>query len=220
MQAAPQAHAAPVARTAHQRPSVITLSRVEFRSACANLMTLAERDGRPDMIVGIPTGGMYVAVAMLDSLMELPVYPVRCRRPSTRRKQGSAIKSLVANLPRPVADRMRLIEHAMLTARATSAPESRGYRIDEEQLDSLGAAMRAAGPHPSVLVVDDAVDTGATLAMVMEAVDARAPSGARIRSAAIVQTTVSPLISPDYVLYHNQLCRFPWSLDAAAMNRS
>ena len=46
MQAAPQAHAAPVARTAHQRPSVITLSRVEFRAACANLMTLAERDGR------------------------------------------------------------------------------------------------------------------------------------------------------------------------------
>jgi hypoxanthine phosphoribosyltransferase len=62
--------------------------------------------------------------------------------------------------------------------------------------------------------VDDAVDTGTTLSVVMDAVRRHAPQAAKIRSAAITVTTERPLISPDYALYYRQLCRFPWSLDA------
>jgi hypoxanthine phosphoribosyltransferase len=65
-----------------------------------------------------------------------------------------------------------------------------------------------------MLIVDDAVDTGVTLAVVMEALVKRAPAAATIRSAVVTLTTTKPVIAPDYVLIRQKLCRFPWSMDA------
>lgn len=66
----------------------------------------------------------------------------------------------------------------------------------------------------NILIVDDAVDSGATLLAVVEAVRIDMP-GAEVRSAVITQTTPSPVITPDYTLYNNRtLIRFPWSMDA------
>jgi hypoxanthine phosphoribosyltransferase len=92
--------------------------------------------------------------------------------------------------------------------------------FDECELAGLRDWFGTAGRNPSVLIVDDAVDSGATLAYVLQAVRRLAPPSARIRSAAISQTTEQPLACPTYVLYYRRLCRFPWSLDARAVGRS
>lgn len=65
-----------------------------------------------------------------------------------------------------------------------------------------------------ILVVDDAVDSGATLLGVVNAAKAAVPL-ADVRSAVITQTTTAPMTAPDYTLYNDKtLIRFPWSLDA------
>jgi hypoxanthine phosphoribosyltransferase len=65
-----------------------------------------------------------------------------------------------------------------------------------------------------VLVVDDAVDSGATLIAVLDAVY-KAAGSSKVRSAAITVTTENPMVMPDYYLYHDEtLIRFPWSIDA------
>jgi hypoxanthine phosphoribosyltransferase len=87
------------------------------------------------------------------------------------------------------------------------------YKFDQTELDILDDWLREVGPNPSIVVVDDAVDSGATLARVLDAVSQRAP-GAEIRSAVVTVTTPEPWVTPRYTLYSRQLCRFPWSLDA------
>jgi hypoxanthine phosphoribosyltransferase len=198
---------------------VMTFDRESFAAACTQLMDMVCGQGKPQMIVGIPTGGMHVAEAMSDAASWLPIFPLTCRRPSTRHKRAHGLKTLVRGLPRPLLDRLRLIEHAVLT-RQPKAPAEARFLIDEAELEMLRDAVMAAGPRPSILVVDDAVDTGTTLSVVMDAVRRHAPDGAKIRSAAITVTTDRPLISPDYVLHHRQLCRFPWSLDAMTASQS
>jgi hypoxanthine phosphoribosyltransferase len=136
-----------------------------------------------------------------------------CRRPSTATKSKfSLVKKIVSSLPRPVVDRLRVIEHALLTRKPVRArPEN--YSFDQTELDILEDWLREAGPNPSIVVVDDAVDSGTTLSLVLDAVTQRAPGG-EVRSAVITVTTPKPWVTPRYTLYSRQLCRFPWSLDA------
>jgi len=197
-----------------KQQGVVTFDRDGFDEACGALMQLVVQDGWPDALVGIRTGGLYVAESMAKSVgFSLPVMTLTCRRPSTAAKSKfSAVKKIVSSLPRPVVDKLRLIEHAMLTKTSRRArPE--GYSFDQSELAILEDWLREAGPNPSIVVVDDAVDTGATLSLVLDAVSQRAPGGL-VRSAVITVTTALPWATPRYTLYRRQLCRFPWSLDA------
>jgi len=193
---------------------VVTFDQESFDEACAALMQLVVQDGWPDALIGIRTGGLYVAESMAKAVdFTVPVMSLTCRRPSTAAKSKfSAVKKIVSSLPRPLVDRLRVIEHAMLTRKPQRArPEN--YSFDQGELDILDDWLREAGPNPSIVVVDDAVDTGATLSLVLDAVSQRAPGGL-IRSAVITVTTTRPWATPRYTLFSRQLCRFPWSLDA------
>ena len=114
--------------------------------------------------------------------------------------------------PRPVVDRLRLAEHMLLT-RKTSPPRRPAYQFDPGEIAELDLWLAKTGRRPAILVIDDSVDTGATLARVLDLLKHRAPD-ADLRSAVITVTTASPLIAPDYTLFRQKLCRFPWSLDA------
>jgi len=194
---------------------VVSFDRKSFAEVCAELMRRVNRDRRPDVLIGIRTGGLVVAEAMARAAGgEVPVLAMTCRRPSSRRKPtSSTMRRLVAQLPRPILDRLRLAEHALLTRKSAVAPRGE-YQFAESELNCLEAWMATAGRQPSLLIVDDAVDSGTTLSVVLDAIRRRSPLAATIRSAAITVTTDRPLAMPDYALYHRQLCRFPWSLDA------
>jgi hypoxanthine phosphoribosyltransferase len=194
---------------------VVSLDRKSFDEVCAELMRHVNRDRRPDVLIGIRTGGLVVAESMAKAAGgDLPVLAVTCRRPSSRHKpKSSTVRRLVANLPRPVLDQLRVMEHALLMRRAPPPPRGQ-FHFGESELERLEAWVAAAGECPSLLIVDDAVDSGTTLSVVLDAVQRRVPRTATVRSAAITVTTERPLALPDYALYHRQLCRFPWSLDA------
>jgi hypoxanthine phosphoribosyltransferase len=194
---------------------VITLDKDDFDTACAELMRVAEVDFQPDVMIGIRTGGLYVADAMAKAAERLmQVLPITCRRPSTRYKPFSAAaRRLVAGLPRPILDQLRVVEHRLLT-RKPAAPKP--YHFDAGELAGLRSWFHAwtAAEMPRILVVDDSVDTGATMQHVLELLRSEAGMAVAVRTAAITVTTERPTVMPDYVLLRQQLCRFPWSLDA------
>ena len=197
-----------------RQPDVVSFDHAAFDEACAALMQLVMQDEEPELLIGIRTGGLYVAESMAKAVgFSLPVLSLTCRRNSTAAKSRlGPVKKLIARLPRFLVDRLRIIEHKMMTKKP-SRSRFDNFTFDQSELAILDDWLREAGPNPSIVVVDDAVDTGATLALVLDAVAHRAP-GAIIRSAVITVTTDRPWATPRYTLYRRQLCRFPWSLDA------
>lgn len=201
--------------TVRSQSRVIEFDQRALDAAGRQLFRRAASDGRPDLVIGIPTGGMFVAEAVVAAGGAIPLLPLTWRRPSTRHKRrAAALRRLITRLPRPVRDRARLIEHAVLTARRRRDGGPPGREFNEAELAALRAWLATAGARPSLLVVDDAVDSGVTLSLVIDAIRRLAPPGADIRSAAITVTTERPLVWPTYALHHGPLCRFPWSFDA------
>jgi hypoxanthine phosphoribosyltransferase len=198
-----------------ERQSVISLDREAFDEVCAGLMRQASRERPPDALIAIPTGGWFVAQSMAKAAGgDIPILSLTCRRPSSKLKPGgSVVRKMVGGLPRPIVDRLRVAEHALLTRRPASAPKE-PYQFVEQELEIVERWMATAPDRPSLLIVDDAIDSGATLLQVIDAVRRYAPPDAVLRSAVITVTTDWPLVRPDHHMFHRQLCRFPWSMDA------
>ena len=64
----------------------------------------------------------------------------------------------------------------------------------------------------SILIIDDAIDSGKTMFVVNKNIKRRFPK-AKIKIAVISWTLNESIIKPDFYLYKNILVRFPWSLD-------
>lgn len=215
---------------------VKTLSQKDFTAHCRRLEERAAVFA-PDLIVTIATGGDYVGAGMFASV---PHVSVRLQRPSTAKKR-SPLMSIVRRLPRFMRDWLRIAEALWLSRSAshrklpssplsstatTSLPDSE-TRIGSElsilnQSDGHGDNMsgllsksvrEVVSKAGRILIVDDAVDSGATLLRVAETLRSASPE-AQIASAVITVTTRNPAIKPDYTLYNDRtLIRFPWSAD-------
>lgn len=199
---------------------VVTLDDALFGAACRDLWDLATREGAPDFLVGVRTGGFVVAERMIAEARPgaTALLPITRRRSSTAAKNASPLVGKVLRaLPYAVTDRIRVIEHHVLTAKrkkAEPAARPREWAPDPAEGEALAAAVRSK-PGASALIVDDAVDTGATLLAVKRFVESIDPS-TRVRSAVLVTTTDAPLVRADVSLHDNVLLRFPWSNDFVA----
>lgn len=195
-------------------PPLRILGQHEFEAACAQLMRLVEQDYEPALIVGIRTGGMVVAECMArHSSLPLPVLPVTSRRASTNTKARIPLfRATLSALPRPAVNLLRRVEHKFLIA--PRAQQQRAQTIDQREVEEIARSLGDSGSRPHLLVADDAVDSGVTLATVVNHLAAACPSGTEIRTAVITQTLEQPMMRPSYTLYRNTLCRFPWSFDA------
>ena len=197
----------PLAGTGEARVYVRTLTGAAFDHTCGDLLNRVLEHYQPDLLVGIRTGGYVVAEAMAQAAENiLPVLPLTCRRASTTAK--SRFRAILGGMPRPVLDRLRVLEHRILTARRKTGAPIQDINHEEVQVIAVWQARR-------VLVVDDAVDSGVTLAAVLARLREVCPPEVALRSAVITVTAKEPLIEPDFALYRGVLCRFPWSFDAA-----
>lgn len=175
-------------------------------------MRRVEAQYAPDLLVGIRTGGLVVAEAMARAAVRpVTVLPLTSRRASTGTKaRFGLLRTTATRLPRPVLDRLRVLEHRLLTGRRKARVALQPF--DHHEAATIGAHI-AAVAGSRVLVVDDAVDSGVTLATVLGLL--RETTGAaKIRSAVITVTLDDPRVEPDFALYRGVLCRFPWSFDA------
>jgi len=191
---------------------VRSLSQAELAQAAAELAMMAH-GFNPTLVLGIRTGGYIVAGLMAKHLPQATLLAVTCQRPGTKKKQVIPFAGKILRaLPHSVTDRLRILEHIVLTQLRTP---TQGVLLPEPgELAAIEHYLLTQSGSTRILIVDDAVDSGATLSAVYKAVQGIAGSGAVIKIAALTVTTASPLLEPDFSLYRYVLCRFPWSLDA------
>lgn len=184
---------------------VVTLSPTRLHEAAHQLSQRVAAAGcRPSLIIGIQSGGARVAQLMLADFPGVPYAEVRISRPSTKQKETGMVHRLLQHLPLWLCDVLRIVESRLAEWRSRgSLPE----RVGEVQLQA------EVPPGATILLIDDAIDTGATIHALRQQLLERYPA-ADIRVAVITVTTAHPVCDADYFLYHDRtLCRFPWSND-------
>lgn len=178
---------------------VITLDQSAFDEVCSRLERSVMMTGFvPDAILAIATGGVYVANKIFPNI---PHAVTRRQRPTTKNK-NRFVKGIIKRLPVNVLDAMRVAEASVLE------------KLPVRPIDPSLIKLPELAGYSRILIVDDAVDSGATLQCVYKAVRNACPE-ADVRSAVITVTTAKPLIKPDFSLFSNYiLIRFPWSMDS------
>lgn len=198
-----------------RRKRVVTLDDERLRREMYRLwQTVLDAGERPEALIGIATGGIFCARA-LEAAAAVPVLTCTMRRKSTKTKSASPMTRALPYLPYAVTDLMRQYEDIFFERRVQSAGPA---RIPEpspslsKDIAEIAEFVRGQGLK-SVLVIDDAVDSGATLGCVVDALRAALTPETRVISAVVTQTRPDPLFMADFSLYHLVLCRFPWSFD-------
>ena len=160
-------------------PPLLTLQGPDFDRACADLVRLVEADYAPTLIVGIRTGGLIVAQAMaVAASSQLPVLPLTCRRVTTDAKSRlPLLRTLLGMLPRPVVNLLRRVEHRFVTA--GRAQHGRRQEIDHAEVTAIADHLATIPAPARILIADDAVDSGVTLATVLRLVSDVCPVGRR-----------------------------------------
>ena len=186
----------PVAPDSSTSHPVVTLA--ELPALVAELARRIRAAGfRPDILVYVEEGARLPAAALCREL-GLNAVPVIARRRGHGLKKVMA--PLIALMPRALTNFLRRTEER-------SRVHAQGGRTAIWPHDF-------AGPVGNILLLDDAADTGSTLAAVKTALVHRGMEAARIRTAVLCATTEAGRAQADfYVLERN--CVLPWSPDSA-----
>lgn len=150
--------------------------RAEAGEALADALRTAEEEAvaAGALVLGVPRGGVVVAAAVAHRL-SLPLDVALARKLGAPRNPELAVGAVAEGgavwLNRPLLARLRLgeewVEDAVVREEAEIARRAERYR--------QGRPAAAVAGRP-VIVVDDGVATGATLASVLQALQARQPS--------------------------------------------
>ena len=182
---------------------VITLDNTSLETHCESLADKIRKAGyQPDLILGVQTGGAVIAEKVFSILGSKNSRLSFCHpiRKSTSKKK-SFLKDHLKKLPRFVLDFLRIIEYKFLFNRN----ERRNFASIELPSD--------LSDYKSILIVDDAVDSGATLKALTEKINAEYPE-MQIKTAALTVTGADSAYMPDFYIYNDKtLLRFPWSAD-------
>lgn len=185
------------------RKIVVNVSWNELDGLCTEMSRrVQEHYGVPALVVGISSPGYEVARRVAARWAGVPIVMARSHRGSTELKRTPIINALLKRIPRRVADMLRIAESSLGGRRQ----RPRRVEIPEVEFQMPRGA--------TVLIVDDAADSGATLAGAIGAAEKRWP-GARIVTATIATTRSSLLAEPDVsMMPRGTLVRFPWAVDA------
>lgn len=178
--------------------NVVTLNHEKFNKACIDLRNKVEQSGyTPDVIVAIPRAGKWMTDAAWSDCDVSSVSLIRKPKGNLKRHIGLFIKYL----PLALRDRLRIWEAKRLVKRNTH------MHTTTIELPVLNHNIKR------ILLVDDAVDSGATLNAITDEFNCRYPE-IEVRSAVITITSQDPILVPDYYLFNNlTLIRSPWSID-------
>lgn len=192
-----------------RRQSVRSLTEMGLDQECEKLHKLLSDAGvRPTHVIGIASAGSYVARSLVKTLDQgVVVLEIGARRRSTGVKKRLGLRHWVARLPDSYTSELRRLEHRLITRRL--GPERDVTMCDAE----VNVLRKLDGTAACLLVVDDCVDTGASLKAVLEFVRERIDVEAALYSAALTSTIEHPLVQPDFKLHENTQFRGPWSYD-------
>ena len=197
--------------------SVITLTPSLLAKACSQLSHRVKAEGCcPSVLIGIQQGGAEVAKLMKEDFPDAAYCEVRLSRPDTPQKSQGWRHRLLYYMPIWLCNYLRAVESRV------NEWQSKGkepVRLGEIRLpDDIASILNPSTPSnsstpPLVLLIDDAIDTGATIQQARRQLLEQFPN-ITLRVAVITVTTPHPICDADFCLYHNRtLCRFPWSND-------
>jgi hypoxanthine phosphoribosyltransferase len=199
-------------------PRVLTLDQQAFEATCCDLYRMVMADGfRPDYLVGIASGGLFVAQAIKQLCCpDIPLIELSYGRPTTSLKRDLNCGVLLRHLPYAVTDMLRIAESNIekLVERTGRSSTKKSVEQNPDVVRSI-AAIRGS----SILVVDDAVDSGSTLDRALSSLEPAISNGCQVRTAVITQSRQPTRRMPDYLIYRNLLVRFPWSNDFSGPKR-
>lgn len=162
-------------------------------------------ESKPDLVVAILNGGGFVLEEFKSNqnLKGVTCKTVKVQRLSTTKgvKQKAIVKRFLKVLPYSILNIIRVLEHK--TNNKITNRDSLG-EIDFDFTENEDAQH--------ILVLDDALDSGTTMQIVTQSLEAYFPK-ASIKSAVVAWTNSESAFSPDYYNLKNTLVRFPWSLD-------
>lgn len=190
---------------------VLTLNTDEFIKKCRELRQRFDATyGAPDLIVGIATGGEFVARQFAHPFEHVEV--VRRQRVGSSAKNGVG-RGLLSRLPVGVSDMLRIAEsrfyHVKWKLQGAKPLRPKLLELSADLVSTL-QDIPAGG---TVALVDDAADSGETLLTVKEALKMAAPD-LKIVSCVLTVTREEASQAVDLALWNNgTLIRFPWSAD-------
>lgn len=191
---------------------VVTLTPTLLAEACSQLSHRVKAGGfTPSLIIGIQHGGAEVARRMRNDFPEAAYCEVRLSRPSTKQKSNGLTHRLLRSMHIWLCNVLRIVESRVNEWRSKGKEP---VRIGEIRLpDDVASRLKELGENATVLLVDDAIDTGATIQQARLQLLEQFPD-ITLRVAVITVTIPQPICDADFCLYHNRtLCRFPWSND-------
>jgi hypoxanthine phosphoribosyltransferase len=193
---------------------VITLDDSDLRVAMKSLWAdVLSSNAMPEVVVGIATGGV-LCVSCMELDGHIKIFSCSMHRGSTKIKSKWGFKAILKRLPYFCTDQFRIIEDYIYQIqnkrRNIGIPEPTAVlRRDVSKIAEFVKEHKIQ----CVLVVDDAVDSGGTLGCVLSELRASVPDTVVFISAVVTQTFAKPLHVPDFRIYYEVLCRFPWSFD-------
>ncbi|MFT5806636.1 MAG: hypoxanthine phosphoribosyltransferase [Moritella dasanensis] len=188
---------------------VLTLIGDDFVQKCDNLASLVLRDFRPDVVIGIATGGKYVVEAK-SSFTNFNQLIVKRQRPATKKKEKLKILNMLKYLPKFSLDSLRSLE-VYYQERKFKNNEVKRYASDVKLISGDASCLKKPGC--KVLIVDDAVDSGNTMLDVFDFIS-NINDSCDVKTAVLTTTFTNPIHNADFTLYSKILLRCPWALDA------
>ena len=189
---------------------VITLNKEAFSNSSAKL--ISKIDFQPDIIVGILNGGGYV-VEEIKRAKEFDQVRIELVKLNKRKglKNNPVVKFVLNSLPTVITDKLRVLESkkARKSINNLDLDSLNNYSIDLKFDSDTKEKIK------SILIIDDAIDTGKTMFVIKNNLSKSFPN-AEIKTAIISWTIQTSIVKPDYWLYKNILVRFPWSIDYKA----
>lgn len=186
---------------------IINLISFEFEEASLILKEKVISDFKPDVVVGIATGGAIVVGKM--GFTGVSYLEIKRQRPFTKIKNGLNLSFILPRLPVFVNNFLRIIE-LWLNERKF---ERKGFGSSKSNVILTKGNLEVLKECKNILIVDDAVDSGGTLIECVNYIKSLSQENTVIKTAVINTTFKNPALTPDYVLYVRTIVRYPWAND-------
>ncbi|MBJ9293201.1 hypothetical protein GHT40_02695 [Citrobacter werkmanii] len=183
---------------------------IDFNSACVELAEKVKESYQPEVIVGIATGGLFVA-QILSEQMNIPLVVVKKQRPMTKIKNKIRLDLFLKKLPYVVSNVLRVLETKFNECRFEKNKSNISY--SDISVEWIEGSFTSLSSFNKILIVDDSIDSGKTLYLVKQFIKMNLDDKVEIKMAVLNQTFKNPLINPDFLLDKNVIYRFPWSKD-------
>jgi len=192
---------------------VLTLSQENLHAHTQALtQQIMQKDMNIDILIGIATGGVFISRPLQEILQNNgwngQYAEIKLSRPSTNVKKKWKLKSLLTKLPYAILDILRILEVSLF-----ESFKSKNYDSTRESSISLPTSLvDSIKKADSILLIDDAIDTGTTILAIKHVIQALNPN-IDIKIGVLTVTHKKPYVQPDYTLYRGVLLRCPWAED-------